>query len=44
MKYLNYHEKLKTLNIYSLERRRDRYKIIDTWQQIEGLNENIMKL
>merc|ERR1719290_229915 len=44
MKDLNYHERLKRLNMYSLERRRDRYKIIYAWQQIEGLKENIMKL
>ena len=29
--------------MYSLERRRDRYKIIYAWQQFEGLKENIMK-
>merc|ERR1712002_1376752 len=44
MKDLNYHERLKKLNMYSLERRRDRYKIIYAWQQIEGLKENIMNL
>ena len=32
----NYHERLAILKIYSLERRRDRFLIIDTWQQIEG--------
>ena len=30
--------------MYSLEQRRDRYKIIYAWQQIEGLKENIMNL
>ena len=30
--------------MYSLERRRDRYRIIYEWQQIEGIKENIMKL
>ena len=30
--------------MYSLKRRRDRYKIIYAWQQIEGLKENIMNL
>ena len=28
--------------MYSLDLRRDRYKIIYAWQQIEGLKENIM--
>ena len=41
---MNYHERLKKLNIYSLERRRDRYLIIYGWQQIEGIKENILKL
>ena len=41
---LNYHERLKKLNMYSLERRRDRYMIIYGWQQIEEINENILKL
>ena len=44
MKDLNYHERLKKHNIYSLEQRRNRYKIIYAWQQIEGLKENIMNL
>ena len=30
--------------MFSLERRRGRYRIIYAWQQIEGLNENIMNL
>ena len=38
----NYHQRLKILNLYSLERRRERYMIINTWQQIEGQRENIM--
>jgi len=41
---LNYHERLKKLNMYSLERRRERYMIIYGWQQLEGIKENIMKL
>ena len=41
---LDYHERLKKLNMYSLERRRDRYFIIYGWQQIEGLKENILNL
>ena len=44
MEGLDYHERLKKLNIYSLERRRDRYFIIYGWQQIEGIKENILNL
>ena len=43
MEGLNYHGRLRRLNMYSLERR-DRYRIIYGWQQIEGIKENIMKL
>ena len=39
---LDYHERLKKLNLYSLERRRERFMIISAWQQIEGLKENIL--
>ena len=38
----NYHEHLKCLKLFSLERRRERYMILNTWQQIEGLRENLM--
>merc|ERR1711989_86715 len=41
---LNYHERLKKLNMYSLERRRDRYLMIYGWQQIENIKENVLKL
>ena len=41
---LDYHERLKKLNLYSLERRRERYLIINAWQQIEGITENILEL
>ena len=41
---LDYHERLKKLNMYSLERRRDRYMIIYGWQQIEEIKENVLKL
>ena len=44
MEDMNYWERLKKLNLYSLERRRERYMIIQAWKQIEGLSENIMKL
>ena len=41
---LDYHERLKKLKLYSLERRRERYLIINAWQQIEGIKENILEL
>ena len=44
MEELDYHERLKELDMYSLERRRDRYFIIYGWQQIEGLKENVLDL
>jgi len=39
----NYHERLKSLKLYSLERRRERYMIINTWQQLEEQKENLME-
>ncbi|MCP4483393.1 MAG: hypothetical protein GY823_02350 [Flavobacteriaceae bacterium] len=41
---MNYHERLKRLGIYSLERRWERFLIINTWCQLEGINENALKL
>ncbi|CAL4209014.1 unnamed protein product [Meganyctiphanes norvegica] len=41
---LDYHQRLKKLNLYSLERRRERFLIINAWQQIEGLTENVLGL
>ena len=41
---LNYHQRLKRLRMYSMERRRERYLIINAWQQIENEKENILKL
>ena len=40
----NYHQRLKELKLYSLERRRERYLIIYAWEQIEGKRENILNL
>ena len=37
LQHLNYWERLKQLKIYSLERRRDRYRIIYTWCILEGI-------
>lgn len=39
--HLNYWETLKHLHLYSLERRRERYRIIYTWKIIEHLVPNI---
>merc|ERR1711891_61459 len=33
---LDYHQRLKECNLYSMERRRERYMIIYTWQMLEG--------
>ena len=44
LKKLNYHERLERLGMYSMERRRERYLIINSWQQIENVKENILKL
>ncbi|CAL4066080.1 unnamed protein product [Meganyctiphanes norvegica] len=44
MERLNYHQRLKKFNMYSLERCRDRYRLIYGCQQIEGIKENIMKM
>ena len=40
LKHLNYWEKLNQLKIYSLERRRDRYRIIYTWCILEDIVPN----
>ena len=36
MEELDYHQRLKELKMYSMERRRERYMIIYGWQQLEG--------
>jgi len=36
LRHLNYWEKLKELKLYSLERRRERYRILYTWNIIES--------
>ena len=40
VKHLNYWEQLKHLKLYSLERRRERYRILYTWYIIEGIVPN----
>ena len=44
LEQLDYHERLKKLGLYSLERRRERFLIINAWQQLEGERENVLKL
>ena len=41
MNYLSYWEQLRLLKAYSLERRRDRYRIIYVWRVLEGQVPNI---
>ena len=38
---LDYWQRLQCLNLYSLQRRRERYRIIYVWKVIEGLVPNI---
>ena len=40
MNDIPYHERLKSLGLYSLQRRRERYCIIYIWEIIEGLAPN----
>ena len=44
LEQLDYHGRLKKLGLYSLERRRERFLIINAWQQLEGEKENVLKL
>ena len=37
----NYHEALKELNLYSLQRRRERYSILQVWKMLEGYTTNL---
>ena len=37
-----YHERIKDLELYSLERRRERFLIINAWQQLEGVRDNVL--
>ena len=41
VKHLGYWARLKALELYSLERRRERYIVIYTWKMLEGLVPNI---
>merc|ERR1712240_281884 len=44
MENMNYHEWLRKLNLYSLERRGKRFMIINAWEQLEGMKENVLRL
>ena len=44
MENLNYHERLKMLKIYSLQRRRERFAIITVWKIMNDLHPNHLKL
>ena len=44
MENLDYHQRLKKLKLYSLEKRRERFMIINGWQQLEGVRENTLNL
>ena len=41
---MDYHERIKDLELYSLERRRERFLIINAWQQLEGVRDNVLYL
>ena len=44
LKEMNYHERLRHLGLYSLQRRRERYIIIQIWKIWKGINPNDVKL
>ena len=41
---LDYHQRLKECNLYSMERRRERYMIIYAWQMLEGKKTDVLGL
>ena len=41
---MDYHERLKKLGLYSLERRREQFLIINAGQQLEEVREGVLKL
>ena len=43
MKELGYHERLRKLNLYSFERRQEKFMIIYGWQQLEEIRENLLR-
>merc|ERR1712243_515588 len=44
MEDLDYHQRLKKLDMYSLERRRERFLIINAWEQLEDEKRNVLGL
>ena len=42
MEDLDYHQRLKKLGMYSLERRRERFFIIKAWEQLEDEKKNVL--
>jgi len=44
MEDLDYHQRLKKLDMYSLERRRERFLIINSWEQLEDEKRNVLSL
>ena len=44
MEELDYHERLKKINLYRIERRREVYMIKYGWQQLEEIRENVLRL
>ena len=43
MNELDYHERLKKINLNSLERRRERFMIIYGWQRLEDVRDNVLR-
>ena len=41
---LDYHQRLKECNLYSMERRRERYMIIYAWQILEDIKTDVLGL
>merc|ERR1712240_790008 len=37
-------KKVRKLNLYSLERRRERFMIMNAWEQLEDIKENVLRL
>ena len=44
LEQMDYRERLEKLGLYSLERRKEQFLIINAWQQLEGEKENVLKL
>ena len=44
LEQMDYHERLKKLGLYSVESRRERFLIINAWQLLEEIRENVLKL